>query len=64
MIKQYLINFSSHQMTKNSGRQFVLLTFFCKFCLLVILDQYLLNINDILYIYICYICNLVIAAEL
>ena len=42
-------------MTKNYGRQFVLLTFFCKFCLLVILDQYLLNINDILYIYVIYV---------
>ena len=51
MIKQNMIKLSGQQITKNSGPQFVLLPLFCKFCLQVVLDQYLRNTNDI-----CLLC--------
>ena len=47
MIKQNMIKLSGQQITKNFGPQFVILSLFCKFCLLVVLDQYLLKTNDI-----------------
>ena len=47
MIKQNMIKLSGQQITKNSGPEFVLLPLFCKFCLQVVLDQYVLNTNDI-----------------
>ena len=47
---------------KKFRTQFVLLSLFCKFCLLVALDQYLLNTN---YVYVCVcVCNSVIVIEL
>ena len=47
MIKQNMIKLSSREITKKSGPQFALLSLLCKFCLLVALNQYLLNTNDI-----------------
>ena len=40
-------NFPFSKLQKDSGPQFALLSLFCKFCLLVLLDQYFLNTNDI-----------------
>ena len=47
MIKQNMIELSGQKITTNSGHRLVLLPLFCKLCLLVVLDQYLLNTNDI-----------------
>ena len=39
MIKQNMIKLSSQQITKNSDLEFFLLSLFCEFCLVVVLEK-------------------------